>query len=364
MKIAAVAASGWLMVLAGCGLAANPQPPSLWLPQPVRDLSAERAGSSVLLHWTMPRHTTDKLELKGPQRARFCWMQPQVGVPATFSEKRCHGDGGGSFQPNAPAEFTAALPPQLTQGAAGAVAFFVELENPSGKSAGPSNAAWAAAGSAPPPAAGLAAEAAPEGVVLHWTAEPPASGMVMRIHRVLIAPAKATGAAENQGVAPPQTQVLEVSLGRDDPGGAVDRDAALDHVYRYTVQRVQRVTVEGRMLELAGTPSEAVTIDAKDVFPPAVPSGLAAVADRQTRTIDLSWSPDTEPDLAGYIVYRRDLSTGTPWQRISGSAPVVPPSFEDRHAAAGRRYAYSVSAIDQDGNESARSAPVAEELPQ
>jgi hypothetical protein len=35
-------ASGGLALLAGCGLAANPQPPTLWLPNPPKDLTATR----------------------------------------------------------------------------------------------------------------------------------------------------------------------------------------------------------------------------------------------------------------------------------------------------------------------------------
>jgi len=67
------AVSGLAVVLAGCGLAANPQPPTLWLPAPVKDLTAARAGDQVHLHWTMPKNTTDKVALKGYQRAKvFC----------------------------------------------------------------------------------------------------------------------------------------------------------------------------------------------------------------------------------------------------------------------------------------------------
>jgi hypothetical protein len=159
-------------------------------------------------------------------------------------------------------------------------------------------------------------------------------------------------------------QTLEVDLGKGDPGGALDRDASLDHIYRYSAQRVQRVTLPGKDLEVAGASSEPTMIDAKDVFPPAVPQGLAAVADGQAHAIDLSWRPDTDSDLAGYAVYRRDETASTDWERISGQAAVVPPSFEDHNAVTGHEYAYAVSAIDQDGNESAQSAPVTEELPQ
>lgn len=360
MKSAALAATGWLVLLAGCGLASNPQPPTLWLPRPVRDLQASRAGNEVRLRWKMPRHTTDNVELRGPQRAHICWMRTE-GQSVHFNEKLCQRAGDGAFAPDQAAEFAASLPPQLQEGTREAVAFYVELQSPAGKTAGPSNPAWVATGAAPPAVTGLALQTVPAGVVLHWNQATSEPALTMRIQRSLMNPPKASKPTRKNEAPPVQEQTLEVDLSHGDPGGAIDQDASLDHLYRYTAERVLRVALDGRTLEITGLPSEAVTIEAKDVFPPAVPEGLAAVADEQAHAIDLSWRPDTDPDLAGYMVYRR---TGTGWECISGRRPVVPPSFEDKDVTPGHRYAYAVSAVDQDGNESMRSAAVIEALPQ
>jgi hypothetical protein len=64
------------------------------------------------------------------------------------------------------------------------------------------------------------------------------------------------------------------------------------------------------------------------------------------------------------VVYRRDVTAGTGEERISGNPPLAPPSFDDTKVQSGHQYAYSVSAVDADGNESARSQEVEEELPQ
>lgn len=363
MRIAALAAFGWLVLLAGCGLAANPQPPTLWLPKPVRDLQATRVGDSVELRWRMPRHTTDNVELRGPQRAQICWM-PTQDLTSTFDEKLCQNAGNQSFAPDKPASFVAPLPPQLRQGTPGAVAFFVELESPAGKTAGPSNPAWVATGAAPARVTGLELQTSPDGVVLHWNKAAAAPHLTMRIQRTLVIAPKAAKPSQKNGAPPVQQQTLEVGLSGADSGGAVDRDALLDYRYRYTAQRVLGVTVDGRTLELASAPSEPVTIEARDVFPPAVPEGLAGVADGQAQAIDLSWQPDTAADLAGYVVYRRSVSGGAGWERISGKAPVVAAAFEDHDVSTGSQYAYAVSAVDEDGNESARSPEIVEELPQ
>jgi hypothetical protein len=376
------AVSGLAVVLAGCGLAANPQPPTLWLPAPVKDLTAARAGDQVHLHWTMPKNTTDKVALKGDQRAHVCWASEALLKPTTVGKpgktapaaatlvvaKACRAAGDGMFPPDKPADFTAKLPAELTTGEPRAVGFYVELQNHAEKTAGPSNAAWVAAGAAPPGVTGLRVETRAAGVVLHWETAAPLTGMALRIHRELepgAGTAKPVAKPDlGNGVPPPDVQVLEVDLDKGDPGQALDRDAPLDHVWKYSAERVVRLEIEKHALEIAGPASEKVMIDAKDVFPPAVPAGLAAVADAEARAVDLSWTPDTDADLAGYAVYRRDTMAGGAMERISGSALVVGPSFGDVKVVAGRRYVYAVTAVDADGNESARSGEVEEGLPQ
>jgi hypothetical protein len=309
----------------------------------------------------MPRVTTDKVALKGPQRAHFCWVQSAVAVkPST----PCEAAGDGRFAPAKPADFSLQLPAELVSGAPHAVGFYVELENPAGKTAGRSNLALVAAGMAPVAVTGFGAEAQAEGVVLHWDKASSAAGLVLRIHRDLVKAAGAAKPGETQAAAPPEQRTLEVNLDAEDPGEALDRDATLDHTWRYTAERVQHVDVDRQVLEIAGDVSAAVTLDAKDVFPPQVPHGLAAVADAQAHAIDLSWMPDSEADVAGYIVFRRDVTARGAAERISGPKPMVAPSFNDTAVVPGHRYGYAVSAVDRDGNESARSDEVEEELPE
>ena len=362
-RMGLAAASGSLLLLAGCAAAANPQPPTLWLPAPVKDLTATRVNDEVHLHWTMPKNTTDHVPLKGDQRGHVCWE-----ASAAFDPKACHAAGDGTFAPGKPADFTAKLSPELTAGRPRAVAFYIELENHAGKNAGPSNAAWVASGEAPAAATGLQLEASADGVVLHWQAAAAEPGLTMRMHRTLIrgAEVKTPGAAkpdESRGVPPPEEQTLEVDLSHADPGGAVDRDALLDHEWKYRVERVVRVQAEGHAMEIAGSASQTVSLFAKDVFPPAVPAGLTAVADAQAKAMDLSWTPGPDADIAGYVVYRRDMTAGGSLERITPRT-VVPPTWNDPTVTAGHGYAYAVSAVDQDGNESAKSGEVEEEMPQ
>jgi hypothetical protein len=370
--LCALSASGWMILLVGCGLAANPEPPTLRMPEPVRDLTAVRIGNRVQLHWVMPKNTTDKVALKGDQRAHICWVSgaapavtgkapanpaPSTGLPG------CRSAGDATFAPDKPADFAAEIPAELIAGSPQVVSVFVELQNDARKTAGPSNPVWIATGPAPAAVAGLHVETSASGVVLHWESATAQAGMVMRIHRALVSGNVRARSSEANGVPPANEQTLEVGLDKSDSGQALDRDASLDHTWKYTVERVVRVELDHHALEIAGLPSQPVTLDAIDVFPPAVPAGLAVVVDDQAHALDLSWNPDVEADLAGYVVYRREVTGGTTAERISGKALIVPPSFEDKDVAAGHRYAYSVSAVDEDGNESGRSPEVEEGLP-
>ncbi len=336
--------------MAGCGTPAAPQPPSLKLPEPVVDLRAIRAGDQVSLTWTMPKRTTDNVILKGDQEAHVC-RRVETGPCETAADLQ--------FLPEAPAHFVDHLPVSLISGPPKLMAYVVELRNHAGHNAGPSNPAWTAAGAAPLQVDHLSATPQAEGILLRWHSA--GGNEIVRIHRTLLPVSGAPKSPGTRGSAAPQEQTLEVT-GKDQ-GEALDRDAALDHTYQYSVQRVVELTLESHVLEVFSAPSDTVTIDARDVFPPRTPTAVQAIADPKARAIDLSWAPNNESDLAGYVVYRRDTVTSAPAVRVSPPGEAAP-SFRDASVLFGHRYAYSVSAIDRDGNESPRSAETEESLPQ
>jgi hypothetical protein len=153
-----------------------------------------------------------------------------------------------------------------------------------------------------------------------------------------------------------------------DTGGTIDHTAQTGQTYRYTAQRVRSLSLGGHALELRSVVSPPATVIMRDTFPPHAPSGLEAVPGGVTaadRSIDLSWTPDTDADLAGYFVYRQEVDEKGV---VAGTAtrlnitPVAGPAYRDQTAMAGHRYAYRVTAVDTAGNESAPSAEVQENL--
>jgi len=364
--LAFLGALGVSALLSGCGLPGAPQPPSLNLPDPVTDLAAARSGNRVSLTWTMPRRDTDKVLLEQNIAVRVC-RRLSAAEP-------CATAGNLMLAPAASWTFSETLPPDLATGSPRALTYFVELANSRGRSAGLSNGATVVAGESPAAVTDLGAEVRKEGVVLRWTPGPPEPfDTVVRLRRTLLTTpaAKPQQASQNsaaEGILAPPPEPAEQNLLVESSavhGRALDTNIHFGETYAYRAQRVARLTIDGKTLELDGPLSAPVRIEASDVFSPAVPTALAAVATPAENgappSIDLSWQPDTEPDLAGYVVYRREPAGE--WLRISPAQPVVGPGFHDANVQPGHTYEYAVSASGQNGHESARSAPTQETVP-
>ena len=340
----------------GCGAPGAPQPPSLNLPAPVLNLSAVRIGNSVHLAWLMPTRTTDHVTLQHPVKVQVC---------RALENGPCANLASLLLAPGKEGAYTDELPADLTQGSDRLLRYEVVLNNHAGKSAGPSNIAYSAAGVGPPAVTGLTGQVRGDGVLLSWQpAAEPERSLSYRIERLQL-----TGPASNDAPKSPlapavpaaaQTLVVRGKDGQD-PGHAIDTSALFNQRYRYVLERVATLAVSGQSVEVQGLPSDAVVVATTDVFPPAVPQGLVAVADAAAGAIDLSWSPDSDSDLAAYHVYRRDTHGDVPAQRIASVG--VETSYRDAGVQPEHTYAYSVSAVDQSGNESKRSPEVEETLP-
>jgi hypothetical protein len=118
-----------------------------------------------------------------------------------------------------------------------------------------------------------------------------------------------------------------------------------------TVRAYGLVTIES-------TNVEPTCVTPADTFPPAAPSGLRAVA--AAGAMNLIWDPNTEPDVAGYVVLRGE-APGATLQALT-PAPIAETSYTDTTVTPGVRYVYAVVAVDKAAtpNMSAQSARVEE----
>ena len=348
--------------LSGCASPGPARPPSLHLARLVTDLSAARTGDSVSLHWTTPEKTTDGLKVSPALTAEICRQLAAHSSPCT-PVKRLPVHPG-------PSEASDLLPGGLTSDPATLLTYRVKLLNANGHSAGLSNPAFAAAGAAPTPIEHLRVTPVRDGAMIQWQPQP--APAFIDLDRTLVetsSPKKRSGKQPRQLAAPSAPAEIHLQAGKQsagptvDPGGTIDPIAKRGETYRYTAQRVRTIALGGHDLEIRSTPSPTITTLMRDTFPPAVPSGLAVVPGNGS--IDLSWEPDTEPDLAGYLVYRQTVATdgtlsGAPSQLTP--KPIPAPAFSDLTVQPGQTYSYSVVAVDSAGNQSAASSEAREVL--
>ena len=346
---------GWLCMLAvagltACGVPGIPKPPSLNLPQPVTDLRAMRKGDRVYLSWTVPTRTTDSLTVRQAGPTRVC----RSGNAAIIDCGTPVGEVAAAEFPKknetaAKQSYVDPLPARLISDSPAAEIFYaVSVLNENRRSAGLSNVVAVPAVVAATPPSNFRAEITADGVVVSWK-ETPTTGEkhFYRVYR------RAEGTT------------ADVVAGEAKWGGVqlVDHSFEWEQTYSYRATVVTVIHVEGKPdSEFESQDTPAVKVFAHDVFPPTVPSGLQAVFSGvgQQPFIDLIWGPDTDADLAGYNIYRRE--EGSQPQKIS-SGVVTAPAFRDMNVSQGHSYFYSVAAMDVRGNESGRSEEAGEAVP-
>ena len=110
-------------------------------------------------------------------------------------------------------------------------------------------------------------------------------------------------------------------------------------------------TAVARQTDTAGNTgtSASTTFTVADLTPPATPTGLS-ITPRSTG-LDLDWANNTEPDLAGYNVYRSASASG-PWTKLNATL-LTTSAYLDGSAPAGATSYYHVEAVDTLGNASA-----------
>ncbi|HKU20670.1 MAG TPA: fibronectin type III domain-containing protein [Terriglobales bacterium] len=382
MKFASIAGLLLLASLLACGTPGVPLPPSLELPQAPQDLRASRKGDTVTLAWTVPRETTDHTNVRlrhlGPTRVcrsltlattkcadqvkevdtRALLAASEAAAKAKAQTPVSNRKAQSTPVRTAPVIASATDTPPAAleqQHPTGFISYAVEALNSRGHSAGLSNQVQVPLAPTLPPPSDLAAKLAAEDIVLTFTGlvpdhEVPELHYACRIYR------REKGST-SVGL------VGEVPLSPSSRLEIVDRSFQWQKTYEYWVTVVTIVSPKGKTsAEVEGENSAPVTVFANDVFPPAAPSGLQAVFSGvgQQPFVDLTWAPNTDPDLAGYNVYRREKNG--PWTRIN-SALLPTPAYRDGNVAAGRTYFYAVTALDVHGNESARSPEASETVP-
>jgi hypothetical protein len=316
------AVAGLAAVLAGCGYVGEPLPPLANVPDKITDLAAIQRGDRIIVQFHVPPVTTEGQPIPGPVK-----LDLRAGIGDHFEEFSwsVHAERIPEGRiTNGIARYE--IPAAEWSGKPVILAARVVAAN--GKSGAWSNPATVAVVAPPPTPADVKAVATAEGVKLTWRAD----GQQFRVFRK---PEGATEFALAATVAKPEWTDPEIQYGKQ---------------YEYLVQTVVNLG-DNKVAE--GELSPAFVIKPVDTFPPAVPAGLHATVG--PASVELSWDPNGEADLAGYRVYRS--VNGGPFEKLAELQPV--PAYSDKAIQKDAAYRYQVSAFDRAGNESPRS-PAAE----
>lgn len=315
------------LLLCGCGYVGPVVPPSPELPTAVTDLSVIERGDQIQITFSTPARTTDNLPIK-----RFSDIDLRMGpAPTPFDFDRWSATAKPMpVPPPEPSDPDDPRPQPMerqilaSQWVGQRIAVAVRTSVKSRGHFSPWSNVVRLEVVTPLSAPIVSTKFTAQGVDLKW--QPSGEGAHYEIFR--------QGPADKQ----------PVHIGTAEHAEYLDTTAQYDTPYKYSA-----IAARGAAESL---PSKTVEITSRDIFPPAVPTGVTALATPDS--IEISWQRSPEADLKGYYVYRS--VNGGPFTRRGDLINL--PTYADHNVEHGNSYRYEISAIDQKNNESDRSSTV------
>ncbi len=347
----------------GCGKKGPPLAPLHLVPNAVTGVSARRTGDTMRIGFTVP-----SANLNGPGPVQIdrievyaATLAPGATLPTRDLMTSAYRVGTIAIKP-APVEGEPAAPATDPRPGPGESAAFVETLTP--ETLTPVTLPAPRPAAAPPSAAAAPVPPLPEhpervyvirGVTKSGRGGQPSARVQLPIVEPPAPPSDLTGGFTQSAVTlawtpPAGAAASAFNVYRSD--GAAPLNAAPVTAPSFEQPGVsfgKEACFVVRTVETAGSvpiesaPSAPACVTPVDIFPPAAPQRLQVVP--TPGAMNLSWQPNTEPDLAGYVVLRADVPGGT-LQALTPE-PITSPRFEDRTARAGERYAYVVVAVDR-----------------
>jgi len=355
-------------LIAGCAAPGDPSPRHPVIPVAISDLSARQSGNAVVLTFSLPRLSTDREALpESPTIEIYRATIPSGTVPDKKTAWRpvytIPPERVDLYLSGERIEFRDPLTPDdLTRAAGSALAYMVRTREVKVRASGDSNIFTMPI--YPPPGApqDLRTMLTESAIILSWSEPPVTAGVARpagyRVYRAELEPGEASPPQDVSQAKLRSPLTLQESSTTPEFS---DAHFEFGHSYLYSVRAIAQYGTE----TVESADSAPAVVIARDIFPPATPSGLEATIipaiPEAPAHVELSWAIGSETDLAGYNIYRSDRDD-LPGQRLNNE--VLPsPTFRDTSVVPGRLYFYRVSAVDSAGNESPVSPSVQIQVP-
>jgi hypothetical protein len=358
--------------LGGCGAPGEPTAPSPPVPSAITDLSARQAGDGVQLTFTLPTKTIRGDRLTEPPSIEVLrGALKSDGSPDTKSFRIVYTIPGSlvnNYRAAEQTQFTDPVAPDETRAHPGATLVYRVQTRVSKKRASPdSNAVTVRVFPVAQRVTSLQAQLTEPSIDLTWTPPVQTSGgdplnvvSSFHIYRGELDPRAHDPATKDLSHDKWISRLALVA--NSDTASYRDTQFDFGKTYIYVVRTA--ITAGGDSLE--SDDSDPLILSAVDTFPPSVPQGVVAAltsADGvSSPEVDLSWSINSETDLAGYRVYRSEQQDDKGQLLIPDL--LLSPAYRDTSVRPEHTYWYRVTAVDRAGNESAPSAPVAADVAQ
>ena len=343
-----------------CGKRRPPLPPVERIPQRTESLSGAQRGNQVILSWPAPQRNAAEGSVQSIRRVDVYRVaeKPNSPLPMTEDEFAARATLIGSVGYDEIKRASDSLTYTDTLELAGVPArlrYAVRYVNAAGQSAAFSNfylmePAPKVAG--PPTIIKTGNEYSETANTITWEApktnidgSTPVNLLGFNIYR--------------SDASKPQTRL---SLLNQEPVTATqyqDRSFKFGDKYVYVLRSVSLGT-EGKPIE--SLDSNRFPLAPLDIYPPAAPENLTIGS--SPGKLSIFWVANTEPDLAGYYLYR-STDPNLPkekWLKLT-SALYTKTTFADENVETGKTYYYYVVAVDTAGNKSPPSEVAADAAP-
>jgi Prokaryotic lipoprotein-attachment site len=330
------------LILAGCGLKGDPEPPLSTFPLRTQDFELRQQGAWILFEMGYPQTTAGGLALGGIDAVELLQqVKPLHGEEPPAPDARefeataetlltLRGAELGAAVSGDRIQFRLPLTDKLPEEPAANI-FGVRTVKGDETSA-ISNLVPISPVEPPPPPADLEITALAAGVELRWSAD----GEGAQGFDVYRREAQVRGYGD--------------AIGRvaGDARSFFDRNARYGNRYIYTVR-----TVAGTKPLIQSADAGEREIDYVDRFAPPLPKNFVALAERAS--VRLRWDPSAAEDVAGYVLYRRE--PGRDFHRLEQDL-LTGVEHLDGGLTSGFSYSYRIQVVDHEGNESELSEPV------